>query len=190
MIKSKKSRLLLLDRDGVLNKLVYREYRMRAPINLEDIYIEDFVIDEINGLRENYEFAIVTNQPDFEKMKLSRTLGIEINHKIAEEVGINSSYICFHFLEKCNCRKPETGLLKLAMLALGYNQNNTILVGDRWTDILAARKIDIPSILISKNISGSFSSSSNGESPPLDLTPNFIVEDFRSLSKLLNRIKM
>ena len=182
--------LLLFDRDGVLNKLIYRDYKMRAPIKLDEIQLENYVTEEIDSLREDFEFAIVTNQPDFEKMALPRNLGIEINHQIAEQVGIKSSYICFHSEGKCKCRKPETGLLELAMWAQGFERKNTIMVGDRWTDILAARQAGIRSILISSNIPQSYLPSSNGETPPSSLKPNFTVNDFRGLTQLIKKLKI
>jgi FMN phosphatase YigB (HAD superfamily) len=76
------------------------------------------------------------------------------------------------------------------MWAQGFERKNTIMVGDRWTDILAARQAGIRSILISSNIPQSYLPSSNGETPPSGLKPNFTVNDFRGLTQLIKKLKI
>ena len=94
-----------------------------------------------NGIRV---FAF-TNQP-----------GISIGEAIEEDFineltgfGFEKSYICPHAPEhKCKCRKPETGLLLKAQAEHELDLSRCIVIGDRWSDMMAAEKVNMGKILV------------------------------------------
>ena len=58
-------------------------------------------------------------------------------------------YYCPHHPEeKCDCRKPNSGMIKQAMNDFEIKTQNAILIGDSETDIEAATKMKIKSIKI------------------------------------------
>ena len=61
-------------------------------------------------------------------------------------------YYCPHHPEeKCDCRKPNSGMIKQAMNDFEIKTQNAILIGDSETDIEAATKMKIKSIKIQTN---------------------------------------
>ena len=184
----KKIELVLLDRDGILNSLVFRDLKWRAPIQNTEIELAQSVQEVLLLLRQNFDLAIVSNQPDFDRLGINKMVGIEILSRIANLLDIRNSFVCFHGHNLCKCRKPEPGLLVLAMEMLGKSAHNTVLVGDRWTDVLAAKKVGVTAILKSRNLLESFSPTSDGSSPPRNLRPDYIIQDIDELPKLLESI--
>ena len=68
---------------------------------------------------------------------------------------INKIYFCPHHPEKgfkgevkkykikCNCRKPNNGLLIKAISDLNIDKKNSYMIGDQFTDYLASKKTNI-----------------------------------------------
>jgi histidinol-phosphate phosphatase family protein len=48
----------------------------------------------------------------------------------------------------CNCRKPENGMIEYAIKKYNISRNNSWLIGDSYSDIIAAKKSGLKSILI------------------------------------------
>ena len=63
--------------------------------------------------------------------------------------GIEKAYICPHSPQhNCKCRKPETGLLLIAKEEYGLDLSRCIVIGDRWSDMMAAERVNIEKILV------------------------------------------
>jgi len=63
--------------------------------------------------------------------------------------GIEKAYICPHSSEhNCKCRKPKTGLLLMAQEEHGLDLSRCIVIGDRWSDMMAAQKVNMGKILV------------------------------------------
>lgn len=48
----------------------------------------------------------------------------------------------------CKCRKPETGLLLRAKEEYGLELSRCIVIGDRWSDMMAAERVNMGKILV------------------------------------------
>lgn len=137
---------LFLDRDGVIN--VEKNYLCR---------IEDF--EFINGVfrtcqffsKRNFKIIVVTNQAG-----IARGLYTENEFKMLTEwmvaefsrndVDIAKVYYCPHhpdFSGSCSCRKPSPGMLYQAALHFNLDIENSILVGDKKSDMIAAKAAGI-----------------------------------------------
>lgn len=58
-------------------------------------------------------------------------------------------YICQHKHEdNCQCRKPNTGMLLQAAQTHNLNLTKCVVVGDRWTDIIAGSQVGAITILV------------------------------------------
>ena len=63
--------------------------------------------------------------------------------------GVEKAYICPHdSKENCKCRKPETGLLLRAKVEYDLDLSKCLVIGDRWSDIMAAERVNMGKILV------------------------------------------
>ena len=67
------------------------------------------------------------------------------------EINIDAIYYCPHTPdEKCECRKPKTGLLKNALKKFNFHPQDCILIGDSITDIQAGDDFGVKTYLLGK----------------------------------------
>ncbi len=63
--------------------------------------------------------------------------------------GFDGVYLCPHgHDEGCVCRKPEPGMLEKAAKEHCLNLENCVVIGDRWSDMVAASKVCAIRILV------------------------------------------
>lgn len=140
-------RAAFLDRDGV--------------INLDHAYVhrwEDFefvpgAIDAMARLRRaGYALVVVTNQSGIARRKYTQSQFHALTQQMraalaAAGADVDAVYHCPHhpsgsdpeFSIDCDCRKPKAGMLLRAAQDLGLSLPQSILVGDKPSDIEAAR---------------------------------------------------
>lgn len=145
------SKAAFLDRDGVIN--VDKGYVYRWG----DF---EFVAGAIEGLRLlqhlEYRLVIVTNQSGVARgyysvadvEKLSATV---VTHLREQGVAIAGVYFCPHhpagkvanFARECDCRKPMPGMITRARDELGVELSESVLIGDKPSDIEAAKNAGV-----------------------------------------------
>lgn len=139
--------LILLDRDGVLNRVVIDPEQgiIDSPQHSDQVEVFPWVPMALLRLNQaGYGLAVVTNQPAAAKGKTTRQNLIKVHEKVlslaqASGARILSSHICYHHAEDgCSCRKPKTGLLQEAFERnRPFERGMSWLVGDGVTDIQA-----------------------------------------------------
>ena len=139
--------LIVLDRDGVLNRTIPNpaEPRPDSPLAASDAEVFPWVPGVLRELTvAGYGLVVASNQPAAAKGKATRAALDAVHAEIlrqAQAAGgvISSSHICFHRAEDgCACRKPATGLLVEAFARhAGCRPEASWIVGDRATDVLA-----------------------------------------------------
>lgn len=145
------NRAIFLDRDGTLN--IEKNYLYKIK-DWEWIPGAIDAIKEINRL--GYKAIIVTNQAGIARKYYSET---ELNKLHAymiqdlEKQGakIDAIYYCPHhpdFSGSCECRKPKGGMLETAAKDLRIDLLNSWLVGDKISDINAAKSVKATPILV------------------------------------------
>ena len=132
---------LFLDRDGVIN--IDHGYVSR----IDDFEFVPGVLEFIRRMQERgYLPIVVTNQSgigrgyysqeDFEKLtaymlERMREAGITISR--------DQVFFCPHTPEEgCACRKPAPGMLLAAKERFGLDMPNSVMIGDKASDIEAA----------------------------------------------------
>src|SRR6266849_6779587 len=144
---------VLLDRDGVINALVYHEYAgvIDAPFTRSQFKLLPRVPKALRLLNDlGLSVAIVSNQPGIAKGHLKPELLKTFERRILSQVRaaggrINGTYYCLHHPEakvrklrqRCHCRKPEIGLLEKAAADFGVRLDECYMVGDGISDLLA-----------------------------------------------------
>jgi histidinol-phosphate phosphatase family protein len=147
------SPLILLDRDGVLNRLVIdaEHGTIDSPLHPEQVELIPGVPEALARLTDaGYDLAIVTNQPAWAKNKTTRHNLEAVHEAVVRGVSraggrIVSSHLCMHRSEDgCECRKPKTGLLRQALaLSSAHDASTTWMVGDGVTDVQAGAALNL-----------------------------------------------
>ena len=155
---------IFLDRDGVINELIYSEERkeFEPPFFVKDLKIISGVIESLKLLQQfNYRLILISNQPDYAKGKTSLENLMKVHdeiHKIFSENKIKFSKYnyCYHhpngivkdFAVDCECRKPKTYFVLQAIKEFNLDIKKSWFIGDRDTDIQCGRAAGINTILI------------------------------------------
>ena len=152
-------RFVLLDRDGVINQRIVGGY-----VTCWEKFI--FLPGALEGLRllseKDYQVTVVSNQAGVGKGLMTAAELQEITRKFVKEVDahggrIRSVYYCTHRAEDdCQCRKPKPGLLLKAQGEHHFTFEDTFLIGDSESDLLAAQAVGCPAIMVSNAPPASF----------------------------------
>jgi D-glycero-D-manno-heptose 1,7-bisphosphate phosphatase len=158
------NRGVLLDRDGVINELVYLPELgiVDSPLNPDQFRLQPGAAQAIKTLNDlGFKVAVVSNQPGIAKGKMTLKLFEEITLKMKRELEregahLDAEYYCLHHPDavkdeyriNCDCRKPKPGLLLKATSNLNLDPSSSYVVGDNLTDIKAAKAAGFNSILI------------------------------------------
>jgi D-glycero-D-manno-heptose 1,7-bisphosphate phosphatase len=185
-VNSKPNRAVFLDRDGVINPLVFNrntgEYE--SPHYPEDFSIYSYVLKSLLILKKmDFITIIVSNQPSYAKGKtsLENIKNIEkLLYDFSEENGrlIDAYYYCYHhpdgiipgYAVKCRCRKPGTFFLEEAIMKYSLDINRCYFIGDQDSDIKCGNSMKIHTI----KIWNKHSSKKSGFEKPLATVNNLL----------------
>ena len=142
--------VLFLDRDGVINKK--REDYVK---NINEFKFLPNILDALKKINNlGISIIIITNQSIVNRKIISENQLKEIHEYMLKTIEKNSCkitkiYYCPHHPdEKCNCRKPNTGMIEQAVKDFKIDLSNALLIGDSNSDIQAANKMKMKSIKI------------------------------------------
>jgi D-glycero-D-manno-heptose 1,7-bisphosphate phosphatase len=150
---TRNSKIILIDRDGVINhKMAPREYVSQKS---EFEYIDENIYALKTLSEEGFRFIVITNQPGVATGAFEITF-LETLHKqmvldlLLQGIDIISVYTCtHHWDENCLCRKPKPGMLLNAIQDFNISPADTCYVGDEEKDQTAADLAGVESIIIS-----------------------------------------
>jgi len=137
---------LFLDRDGVINKEKNYLYK------IEDFEFIDGVFETCRYFQEKgYLIVIITNQAGIARGKYTEDDFTKLTTWMLQEfkkenIEITKVYYCPHhpdFTGECSCRKPKPGMILDAKKEFNINLENSILVGDKNSDIEAGLNVGI-----------------------------------------------
>jgi D-glycero-D-manno-heptose 1,7-bisphosphate phosphatase len=150
--------LIVLDRDGVLNRTVPNpaEPRPDSPMHAGEVSIFPWVPPVLRALTDaGFGLCVASNQPAAAKGKTTRAALEQAHARVLDEAQrdgarILSSHVCYHRAEDgCDCRKPRTGLLREAFLQHpSYAIAESWMVGDRAADVLAGASFGLKTALL------------------------------------------
>jgi D-glycero-D-manno-heptose 1,7-bisphosphate phosphatase len=144
---------LFLDRDGVINKKLEQRYVTNFD---EFVFIKnsDIAIRKLHKIFKR--ILIVTNQQGIGKGIMTEDdlnlLHLQMQRKLSVDFDlIDKIYFCPCLeVDNCNCRKPKTGMLENAKLDFpDMKIEDSFLVGDSDSDIIAGKKFGLSTIKVS-----------------------------------------
>ncbi len=142
--------VVFLDRDGVLNRAYPEGETTRPPAGVEELELLPGVRDALGRLQAaGFSMVVVTNQPDVARGRQTREAVEAINGALERELPLLETFTCYHDThDKCGCRKPKPGLLLAAARKWDLDLAGGFLIGDRWSDVLAAQAAGCRGVLI------------------------------------------
>lgn len=140
---------VFLDRDGTISEEVgYLNHTSRFRIF-------SFAAQAIRELNEaGFRVIVVTNQSGIGRGYFPESLVQSVHETMTKELlvdgaRIDAIYYCPHVkADGCDCRKPGTGMLKLAAREHGLDLSRSFVVGDRHGDIELAHNVGAKSVLV------------------------------------------
>ena len=145
-----KERAVFLDRDGVINKVVFRDGRPTSPRTLEEFVFNDGIRQTTRELRDyGFRIIVVSNQPDVARGQITQGILDLMTQKMRWELPLDDVYICPHDdYHECSCRKPKPGMLIQAAEKWKIDLASSFLIGDTWKDIEAGKAAGCKTILL------------------------------------------
>ena len=153
-----------LDRDGVLNEIVYNEDTelLDSPMRPDELRLIDGAAEAVTRLKgAGYYVFIVTNQPAAAKGKTSLGQIFDINKKLKELIPqIDEVFVCLHhpkgsehsrernLIGECRCRKPKTGLIDEARAKYAIDIERSFMAGDSYTDVQCGKAAGVQTVFI------------------------------------------
>jgi D-glycero-D-manno-heptose 1,7-bisphosphate phosphatase len=144
------TRVVFLDRDGVINRAVLRDGLPTPPRSVQDLEVLPGVPEALAALRgAGFRLVVVTNQPDVARGTQTREAVEAMNAELRRTLPLDAVKVCYHDdAAGCPCRKPAPGMILEAARELGAELPRCYMVGDRWRDIEAGQRAGTTTILV------------------------------------------
>lgn len=148
----KPSRIIFLDRDGVINRYPGDG---RYVTRVKDFKMLKGSLDAINKLSHaGFFLFVISNQAGVTKGLYSKKALKEMTQYMLKEIKkqggrIHKVLYCLHTKEQnCSCRKPKTGLLKKAVCGRRVDLKNSFFIGDSLMDVKTGRNFGCKTVLV------------------------------------------
>lgn len=168
-------RTVFLDRDGVLIENRSDYVRVWSHVDILPMTVE-----ALAGLHEKgFKIIVVTNQSAIGRGLMSLETAQDINNRLVKTIRerggwIDAVYMCPHQpQDRCQCRKPQPGLLLQAARELSLDLSASWMVGDAWSDLLAGQSAGVQGTIMVRT--GRGSGQLKGAPPPE--TGPFLISD-------------
>ena len=143
-------KLVLLDRDGVLNE--DSDAYIKSPAELHVFSTAPAAVARLNSA--GIKVAVVSNQSVVGRGMITRAELDAIHAALTERLAAGGAVIDVllfapdHPDRPTDRRKPGPGMLLEAMARYGIAPTDSVMVGDQPTDVEAARRAGVPFILV------------------------------------------
>ena len=144
--------IIFLDRDGVINK---KPPEHQYVTSFDEFEVLDGVYESVKRFNDaGYKVVVVTNQQCVAKGIITMEKLIELHTSLIidfrlHDAQIDSIFCCPHLAGTCNCRKPQIGMFLKAEEEFGkVDKDNSFMIGDSQSDILAGKNYGVKTILI------------------------------------------
>ena len=174
--------VVFMDRDGTLTEEVGY---VNHPRRLRLLPRSAEAIRRLNGA--GVAAVVVTNQAGLARGYFSEEILAAVNAALVSQLKddgahLDGVYVCPHhptegappYRMVCDCRKPKPGLLLRAAAELGLDLSRATLVGDKGSDLEAARAVGARAVLV---LTGYGLGEWEYRRDTLPVTPDHVAED-------------
>jgi D-glycero-D-manno-heptose 1,7-bisphosphate phosphatase len=138
-----KIKLVMLDRDGTLNKRIPDNYLVKEK---DILWPADFN-DLLKIINSDIKISVVSNQACVSKKLISYSDVISLTKSVISplfEIDEKSIFICTHQeIENCFCRKPKPGLILKSLEYFKISSGDSVFIGDSEKDAEAASAANV-----------------------------------------------
>src|SRR5664280_424836 len=181
----KKNIAVFLDRDGTINEEVgYLD-------SLDKFKIIPCAYEAIRLINESgMKVVVISNQAGVARGLFTEDfVKITHEHLLAalrqKKAHIDNFYYCPHhptegiklYRQNCNCRKPAPGMLLQAAQDLNIDLTKSYLVGDRFRDMEAAKKVGVKGVLVKTGYGQELLQDDGPDEATEEGKPDFIAAD-------------
>ena len=144
---------VFLDRDGVVNEVVFRDGQPASPRTLEESILGEEIEEAVKRLKAAAFYVfVITNQPDIARKKLEAIVLEQMSETIRQSLPIDDILVCPHDnSDNCTCRKPLSGMLISLATRWQIDLCRSFMVGDSWKDMAAGKGAGCQTILIERH---------------------------------------
>lgn len=145
-------KIVFLDRDGVLNRKAPPHEYIRTWAEFELLPGVTGSLSQLN--KAGFRIFVVTNQRGIARGKVEPSDLHDIHERLRVHVAqegacIEAIYCCPHdYADRCECRKPQPGMLLRAARENGFNCAGSWMIGDSESDMEAGRRAGCRTVLI------------------------------------------
>jgi histidinol-phosphate phosphatase family protein len=145
-------KIILIDRDGVINKKAKQGEYIRSWSEFNWIVDTRFAMQIL--AKKGFKFIVVSNQAGIARKMVNLGELEKIHNNMKKElmddgVEILDIYICpHHWNEDCYCRKPMPGMFHSASNDWQFRLDKTLFIGDDYRDCQASYNAGCKSVLI------------------------------------------
>lgn len=148
-------KVAFVDRDGTINK----DYQDDDWRYISEPEFLDGSLEALKVISEKgYQIIIITNQYLINDGSITLSQYKVFTEKLLQELNNNEidildTFYCPHSrIENCNCFKPNTGLIDMALKKYPYIElDKSFIVGDSISDVELGNKFDVMSFGINVN---------------------------------------
>jgi len=195
------SRAVFVDRDGVLNDLVYdeEEGRVGSPFAAKELRVFPYVPGVVKTIREELGFKVIviSNQPGVAKGQFTYSEFEKMNEKVRKVLAkagtsFDGEYYCLHhpnalvskYRCQCECRKPRPGMIVRAAKDKAIDLESSYFIGDALVDIKAGRRAGCKTILV-----GHLTTFLSRMIAQEDATPDYMLPSLKDAPELLAELE-
>ncbi len=178
-----KTPAVFLDRDGTLIREIGY---LSNPSDIEIINGAAEAVIKINQF--NWKAVIISNQAGVARGYFTEKNVHEVNEKVEQQfrslgASLDGIYYCPHHPDgyppyniSCNCRKPAPGMILEAAKELNIDTEKSVVIGDKYTDVLTGLNLGISGILV---LTGYGKEQKDKYEKKWELRPTYIAHNLR-----------
>ena len=195
------TRAVLLDRDGVLNEMIYQPDPgiVDQPYSPSKFELMPGVGPALRAMKgAGYKLVVVSNQPGVAKKHYSmatfKKMQAKMRRLLAKDgVKLDAEYYCFHhpqgkiakYRVECACRKPKPGMMLDAARDLNLDLTRSVMIGDGLYDVMAGKRAGVKTILVA-NLNALLSSKMD----ELDAHPDFVARNIAEAASIVAKLTL
>lgn len=144
---------VFLDRDGVINEVVFRGGKPASPRSLEEFVLTEEIEASVARLGEaGFPVYVCTNQPDVARDLLDAAELDRMHDHLRARLPVDEVVACTHDNHHdCACRKPKPGMLTELAERHGVSLARSFFIGDSHKDMDAGRAAGVVTILLRRD---------------------------------------